>query len=168
MCSSTCLWPTTSQCKYRLEHSEAYTAPISTRRGTAPILTLESVRVVLPKNGHCLCFDILGFKVIASTSSRDIPTSQSAVVNIYQKRSNEGTVVNGDKVMGGQGSLMQMWNESWPVWSDPTVKILLLKLLKKLMLVLIETCAQCITVCYVWGCRATNQSGFPCWPLSTA
>ena len=41
MCSSTCSWPTTSDCKYRLEHSEAYTAPISSGGGAALILKLE-------------------------------------------------------------------------------------------------------------------------------
>ena len=38
-------------------------------------------------------------------------------------------------------------SEGWPAWSDPTDELLLLKLLKKLMLVLIERCqnTQCIT-----------------------
>ncbi len=26
---------------------------------------------------------------------------------------------------------------------------------------------QCIAFCYVWGCTAVDQSGCPCWPLST-
>ena len=52
-------------------------------------------------------------------------------------------------------------NEDWPVWSDPIDKLLLLKLLKKFMLVLIERCqnTQGVTVCWVWGCIATDQSG---------
>ena len=64
------------------------------------------------------------------------------------------------------GSLMHAGSEGWPVWSNPTDKLLLLKLLKKLMLVLIERCQniQCITVCCVWGCIAADQSGCPCWP----
>ncbi|KAK3524329.1 hypothetical protein QTP70_028053 [Hemibagrus guttatus] len=40
--------------------------------------------------------------------------------------------------MGGRGSLMHVGSEGWPVWSDPTDELLLLKLLKKLMLALIE------------------------------
>ena len=47
--------------------------------------------------------------------------------------------------MGGQGSLMHVRSEGWPVWLDPTDKPLLLKLLKTLILVLIERCqnTQC-------------------------
>ena len=68
-----------------------------------------------------------------------------------------------DRVMGGQGLLMLVGSEVWPVWSDPTDELLLLKLLKKLMLVLIEWCqnTQCIAVCCVWGCIAADQSGCP-------
>ena len=33
---------------------------------------------------------------------------------------------------------MHVGNKDWPVWSDPTDELLLLKLLKRLMLVLIE------------------------------
>ncbi|KAK3506915.1 hypothetical protein QTP70_031190, partial [Hemibagrus guttatus] len=53
---------------------------------------------------------------------------------------------------------MQVESEGWPVWSDPTDELLLLRLLKKLILVLIERCqnTQCITVCCVWGCIAAN------------
>ena len=93
----------------------------------------------------------------------------SAVVSVYQKRWKEGTVVNHHRVIGGQGSLMHVVS-GWPAWSDPTDELLLLKLLKKLMLVLIQRCqkTQCITVCCVWSCRASHQSGCPCWPLSTA
>ncbi len=37
------------------------------------------------------------------------------------------------------------------------------------MLVLVERFqnTQCIAVCCVWGCIAADQSGCPCWPLST-
>ena len=35
---------------------------------------------------------------------------------------------------------MHLGSEGWPVWSDPTDELLWLKLLKKLMLVLIERC----------------------------
>ncbi|KAK3568664.1 hypothetical protein QTP86_011458 [Hemibagrus guttatus] len=63
---------------------------------------------------------------------------RSAVVSIYQKWSKKGTVVNRDRVMGGQGSLMGI--KGWPVWSNPTDELMSLKLLKKLMLVLIERC----------------------------
>ncbi len=64
---------------------------------------------------------------------------------------------------------MYVASEGWPVWSDPTDE-LQLKLLKKLMLVLMERCqnTQCITDCCIWGCIAPDQSGCPCWPLSTA
>lgn len=37
--------------------------------------------------------------------------------------------------MDGQGSVMYVGSEGWPVWSDPTDELLWLKLLKKLMLV---------------------------------
>ncbi|KAK3527039.1 hypothetical protein QTP86_008668 [Hemibagrus guttatus] len=49
--------------------------------------------------------------------------------------------------MGRRGSLMPVGSEGWPVWSDPTDELLLLKSLKKLMLVLIERGqnTQCIT-----------------------
>ena len=42
---------------------------------------------------------------------------------------------------------MHVGNEGWPVWSNPTDKLLLLKLLE-LMLVLIERCqnTQCISL----------------------
>ena len=95
--------------------------------------------------------------------------SWSAVVSIYQKSSKEETVVSWRQVHG-QGSLMHVGSEGWPEWSDPTDELLLLKLLKKLMLVLIEKCqnTQCITICCVWDCIAANQSGCPYWPLSTA
>ena len=38
------------------------------------------------------------------------------------------------------------------------------------MLVLMEKCqnTQCIAVCCLWECIATDQSGCPCWPLYTA
>ena len=62
----------------------------------------------------------------------------------------------------------------WCTWGakaglcGPNDELLLLKMLKKLMLVLIERCqnTQGITVCCIWGCIATDQSGCPCWPLS--
>ena len=70
----------------------------------------------------------------------------------------------GDRVIGGQGSLMHMGSKGWPTWSDPTDELLFFKLLKKLMLVLIERCqhTHCTTVCCVWGCIATDKSGCPC------
>ncbi|KAK3520889.1 hypothetical protein QTP86_017021, partial [Hemibagrus guttatus] len=43
--------------------------------------------------------------------------------------------------MGGRGSLMHLGSEGWPVWSDPTDELLLLKLLKKLRLVNADPCA---------------------------
>ncbi|ROL43068.1 Rho guanine nucleotide exchange factor 2 [Anabarilius grahami] len=69
--------------------------------------------------------------------------SRSAVVSIYQKCSKEGTVVNRRQ---GHGRLRLI--EGWPVWSDPTDELLKLKLLKKIMLVLIERCqnTQCISL----------------------
>ena len=38
------------------------------------------------------------------------------------------------------------------------------------MLVQTERChnTRYITVCYLWSCTATDQSGCPCWPLPTA
>lgn len=42
--------------------------------------------------------------------------SQCAMVNIYQKWSEERTVVN--KGLGRQGSLNQIENEGCPLWSD--------------------------------------------------
>ncbi|KAK3508829.1 hypothetical protein QTP70_009603 [Hemibagrus guttatus] len=62
--------------------------------------------------------------------------SRSAVVSIYQKWSKEGTVVNQRQ---GHG-------RPRPVWSDPTDELLLLKLLKKLMLVLIESFGRCVRI----------------------
>ncbi len=40
-------------------------------------------------------------------------------------------MVNWQRVIGGQGSLMHVGSKGWPMWSDPTDKLLLLKLLKK-------------------------------------
>ena len=77
----------------------------------------------------------------------------------------EGTVVN------------QQQDRGWPHWCTRTVKAgpfgpiqQKSKLLKKLMLVLIERCqnTQCIAVCCLWECIATDKSGCPCWPLYTA
>ena len=70
--------------------------------------------------------------------------------------------------MGGKGSLIHMGSEHWPLWCDPRDEPLLLKLLKKLKLVLVDRFqnTQYITVCCVWGCRATDQSGWQCWPLT--
>ena len=42
----------------------------------------------------------------------------------------------GDRAMGGQGSWMHVGSEGWPVWLDPTDKLLLIKLLKRFMLIL--------------------------------
>lgn len=44
-----------------------------------------------------------------------------------------------DRVMDGQGPLMHMGSEGWPMWSNPTDKPLELKFLKKLLLVLIAS-----------------------------
>ena len=79
---------------------------------------------------------------------------------------------SGIRVMGDQGSFMHVGREGWLAWSDPTDELLLLKLLKKLMLVLIERCqnTQCNAVCCVWGCIAvTSQDAHadPCPPLKT-
>ncbi|KAK3544669.1 hypothetical protein QTP86_026149, partial [Hemibagrus guttatus] len=76
----------------------------------------------------------------------------------YCSFAKEGTVVNRRQ---GHGWPRHMGSEGWPVWSDPTDELLLLKLLQTLMLVLIERCqnTQCITVCCVWGCIATDQPG---------
>ena len=64
---------------------------------------------------------------------------------------------------------MHVGSEGCPVWSDPTDELLLLKLLKKLVLVLTERCqnTQCVIVCCIWGCIGADQSGCPCWPLTT-
>ena len=40
--------------------------------------------------------------------------------------------------MGSLGSLMHVGSEGWPVWFDPTDELLLLKLLKRLMLTLMD------------------------------
>ena len=66
--------------------------------------------------------------------------------------------------MGGQGSLMPVGSKGWPVEFE------ILKLLKRLMLVLLERCqnTQCIAVCCIWRYIATEQSGCPCWPLFSA
>ena len=71
--------------------------------------------------------------------------------------------------MDCQGSLLHLGSERFPLWSHPTEKLLLLKLLRKLMLVLIERCqiTQSITVCCLWGCITTDQSECLCWPLLT-
>ena len=52
------------------------------------------------------------------------------------------------------------------VWSDRRAK----KGLKSLMLAMMERCqnAQCIVVCGIWGCVATDQTECPWWPLSIA
>ncbi|KAK3525830.1 hypothetical protein QTP70_010668 [Hemibagrus guttatus] len=63
--------------------------------------------------------------------------SRSAVVRINQKWSKEGTVVNRRHGHGRPRLVHAHW-EGWSVWSDITDELLLLKLLKKLMLVLIE------------------------------
>ena len=62
--------------------------------------------------------------------------------------------------MDGQSSLVHVGSEAWPVWSDPTDELLLLKLLKKLMVVLIERCpnTQCLAVCCVWDCIALSAT----------
>ena len=51
--------------------------------------------------------------------------------------------------------------------TDPTDEQLWLKLLKKLMLVYIESCqnTKCIVVCCAWGWIDADQSGCPWWPL---
>ena len=63
--------------------------------------------------------------------------------------------------MGSQGSLIPVGSIGWPVWSDPTDKLLLLTLLKKLMLVLIQRCqnTQCALQFVVYGAAKpqTNQ-----------
>lgn len=48
-----------------------------------------------------------------------------------------------------------------------TDELLEATLVKKGLLVLIER-YQNIAVCCVWGCIATDQTGCPCWSLSTA
>ena len=66
--------------------------------------------------------------------------------------------------MGGQGSLMHVGSKGWPLWSE------ILQLLRRLMLVLVESCqnTQCIEACCIRGYIAAEQSGCPCWALSTA
>ncbi|KAK3518144.1 hypothetical protein QTP70_033239, partial [Hemibagrus guttatus] len=77
--------------------------------------------------------------------------SQSAGVSIFQRWSKEGTAVN-----QGQGHEQLRPSEGWPVWSYLTDQLLLLKLLKRLMLVLIERChnTQCMTG---QGCLAAKR-----------
>ncbi|KAK3520344.1 hypothetical protein QTP70_023844, partial [Hemibagrus guttatus] len=72
-----------------------------------------------------------------------VECSRSAVVSIYQKWSKEGTVVKGD----GQPRLIDARRERRLARVVRSNR-LLLKLLKKLMLVLIERCqnTQCMTV----------------------
>ena len=90
--------------------------------------------------------------------------SQSAGVSIYQKWSKKGTVVNQWQCHGWPRLIDAGGSEGWPVWSDPTDKLLLLKLLKNLMLVLTERCqnTQCITVHCIWDLFqcATKQKLF--------
>lgn len=52
-----------------------------------------------------------------------------------------------DRIMDGQGSLMQVESEGQPVWFD-TDQLLYLRSMKKLMLALMERChiIQCITI----------------------
>ena len=73
---------------------------------------------------------------ICSTAAL-VGCSRSAVVRAYQKWSKEGEPVNRRQ---GQtrGSLMHMGSEGWPVLFDPIEELLELKLMKQLMLVLIE------------------------------
>ena len=88
--------------------------------------------------------------------------SRSAVVRTYQKWSKEGKPVNRRQ---GQtrGSLMHVGSEGWPVLSGPIEELLELKLLKKLMLVLIERCqnTQCISVCCCMGLRSRRPVRVP-------
>ena len=60
------------------------------------------------------------------------------------------------------------WGVPQSCKSNPKDELLLLKLLKKLMLVLIERCqnTQCIACSCVWGCIAADRFGCPCRPLS--
>ncbi|KAK3544789.1 hypothetical protein QTP86_027483, partial [Hemibagrus guttatus] len=77
--------------------------------------------------------------------------SQSAGVSIFQRWSKEGTAVN-----QGQGHEQLRPSEGWPVWSYLTDQLLLLKLLKRLMLVLIERCHN--TQCMIGqGCLAAKR-----------
>ena len=74
----------------------------------------------------------------------------------------------GNRVVGGQGSLMHVGSEGWPVWSDPTDELLMLKLLSNLMLVQIERLqnTKCITVCCVWDHGAMEGGGLVRWIMS--
>ena len=89
--------------------------------------------------------------------------SRSAAVRTDQKWSKEGEP--------GQtrGSLMHVGSEGWPVLSDPIEELLELKLMKKLMLVLIERCqnTQSISVCCVWG-TGQGARADPCPPTKSA
>ncbi len=63
-----------------------------------------------------------------------------------------------------------MWGvKAGPCGPIQQTTVLKLKLLKEVMLVLVERCqdTQYTAVCCVWGCIAADQSGCPCWPLST-
>ena len=94
--------------------------------------------------------------------------SQSAVVNIYQKWSKEGTMVNW-RQGHGRPSLTDACGDK-RLWSNPTDELLLLKLLKTSMPVRKERCqnTHCIAFSFVWGCIAADQAGCPCGPLSNA
>ncbi|ROI38969.1 hypothetical protein DPX16_1675 [Anabarilius grahami] len=85
--------------------------------------------------------------------------SRSAVVSIYQKWSKEGTVVNRRQGHGWP----RLIDARGTVWSDPKDELLQLKLLKKLMLVLIERCqnTQCITDCICWDLLLTSWCQIP-------
>ena len=62
---------------------------------------------------------------------------------------------------------MKFGSEGWSVWSDPTDKLLLLKLWKKLMLIESGLNTHCIAVCCLLGCIAAGQPRWPYWPLAT-
>jgi hypothetical protein len=46
---------------------------------------------------------------------------------------NSGELAKGQRITGGKGSPVHVRSNGWPMWSNPTDKLLLLKLLKKLM-----------------------------------
>ncbi len=58
-----------------------------------------------------------------------VGSSRSAVVSIYQKGGQRKEQMwTGDMVMGGQGSLLHVGSEDWPVWSDTTAHLYLIHL----------------------------------------
>jgi len=84
--------------------------------------------------------------------------SRSAVVSIYQKCSKEGTVVN-----RRQGHGRPRLIDACVVRSNRRATVA--QIAQEVNAGSDRKVSE-YTVCCVWGCIATDQSGCPCWPLS--